>query len=655
VNKKDSNVSRRKFMAASSAVIAAPFVMNMAGKVAEAGAAEKVEATSTGKKTYFINDNCILCPPLPCKTNCPVKAIWFDGDKFAIDTEKCIRCGTCVKGCEIGAIVDINAPFPEIKPHDIIRKSCDFLVLGGGTAGLIAATIAAELSGKKVIILEKAKKPGGSGFYALGIRLFSTKWQRDAGVPDQMDDYIRSAMNITGWELNPQLVANSFRALRDFFDWFCTWGKAEEIWTMTDSRFSKRRKSMDIKNMQTARTRKIMHRIIDKCNELGVEILTEYTATEFIMGDRGEITGVKTKDPGGTTIVNCKYCLVSTGNLASCGPLLARCIPEYANVLKRRTGHRLPTNTGDGVLMAEKAGIPINYNSVCVSFTGPNSCLAEPLIQSLDQRGEGLFVNLQGKRWVNETFIHNEGNVNDFLPVLLRQPKCMFYNVMDSKIITMNPLPTVPLLIDQNPFGRNVEGGVPDPDEKESDSKSSGPTGEASQPQTAVESNSKEGTMSLAEGISKSELIKELQRIASLPERQVVIADTLEELADKMGVERKTFLATVKRYNELCAKGHDDDYYKPVKYILPIEKAPFYASSHYQGLDGINGGLEVNENMQVMGKNGPIENLYASGDTTGSRYVNRGGQRYEIINDMSWAVASGFLAGQHIGKQLKKS
>jgi hypothetical protein len=51
MNENDFNWSRRRFIAAGSAEIAAPIVMNMAGRVA--GAAE---SASTGKKTYFIND-----------------------------------------------------------------------------------------------------------------------------------------------------------------------------------------------------------------------------------------------------------------------------------------------------------------------------------------------------------------------------------------------------------------------------------------------------------------------------------------------------------------------------------------------------------------------------------------------------------------------
>ena len=61
---------------------------------------------------------------------------------------------------------------------------------------------------------------------------------------------------------------------------------------------------------------------------------------------------------------------------------------------------------------------------------------------------------------------------------------------------------------------------------------------------------------------------------------------------------------------------------------------------------------QSNENMQVMGGSVPIKGLYAAGDTTGSRYINRGGEKIEIINDMTWAIASGYLAGENIGKLL---
>jgi fumarate reductase flavoprotein subunit len=622
-------LSRRKFIAAGSAAIAAPIVMNMTGKVVQAKAAENTVGTSAEKKGFFINDDCICCER--CMNVCPQKAISFDGDIYVIDNQKCIQCRTCIGVCNMDAIIDPSAKPPVHEPHPIIRRDCDFLVLGGGTSGLIAAAIAAEVSGKKVILLEKAKKPGGSGMYAGGVRLWSTKWQLDAGVPDQMDDYIRSAMNVTCWELNPLLVANSFRSIPAFFDWFCTWGKAEEIFKMSESRLSKARKSIEVINKDGMKMTPFIKRLIDRCTSKGVEILTEYTATEFIMGDRGEISGVKAKDPGGTTIFNCKYCLVSTGNVINCGPLMERCCPDYAQALVRRVGHRLPSNTGDGVVMAEKAGIPIDYESIAVTYIG---ILQDPFAgfsTSGEARGDALFININGKRFVNETFA--DGAYSDFTWIIRRQPKNTFYLVMDSKVLTAEPLPRVTVNTSGNKGGRNVESGVPDPNANESTAN------------TSVQGMS---------GMGREKISPEdLKKIASMSGRHVVIADTIEELEDKLGIDRKTLVATVKRYNELCAKGHDDDYFKPAKYMLPVEKGPFYALNYFLAMDGAVGGLAINENMQVMGHDGPVKGLYAAGDTTGCRYINRAGERIEIVNDMTWAVASGFLAGQNIGKQLK--
>jgi len=468
--------------------------------------------------------------------------------------------------------------------------------------------------------------------YAGGVRLWSTKWQIDAGVPDQMDDYIRSAMNVTCWELNPQMVANSFRSIPAFFDWFCTWGKPEEVFKMSESRFLKGRKSIDVINKDGMKFAPVMKRLIDRCTALGVEILTEHAATEFIMGDRGEISGVKAKDPGGTTFFNCKYCLVSTGNVINCGPLMQRCCPDYAQALVRRVGHRLPSNTGDGVVMAEKAGIPIDYNSIAVTYIG---ILQDPFVPGFttsgEARGEALFINVDGKRFINETFA--DGAYSDFTWMIRRQPKNTFYLVMDSKVITAEPLPRVTIDTSGNKGGRNVESGVPDLNAKESTAN------------TAVQGMPGMGRQKISP--------EELKKIASMTGRHVVIGNTVEELADKLGIDRKTLAATVKRYNELCAKGHDDDYFKPAKYMLPVEKGPFYALNYFLAMDGAVGGLAINENMQVMGHDGPVEGLYAAGDTTGSRYINRAGERIEIVNDNTWAVASGFAAGQNIGKQLK--
>ena len=100
-------------------------------------------------------------------------------------------------------------------------------------------------------------------------------------------------------------------------------------------------------------------------------------------------------------------------------------------------------------------------------------------------------------------------------------------------------------------------------------------------------------------------------------------ADTLEELAEKLNIPADAFVETVKRYNELCAKGVDEDYGKSSHRMTPVDTAPFYGirtcAWHLTTLDG----CRINTDMQVIREDGtPIEGLYATGDCTGGFFAN---------------------------------
>ena len=103
----------------------------------------------------------------------------------------------------------------------------------------------------------------------------------------------------------------------------------------------------------------------------------------------------------------------------------------------------------------------------------------------------------------------------------------------------------------------------------------------------------------------------------------IIKADTLEDLAKGLNIPVDTFVATVKRYNELCAAGKDEDYGKAAHRLTPVDTAPFYGARtvawHLTTLDGIR----INTNMQVIDENGdPIEGLYATGDCSGGFFAN---------------------------------
>ena len=134
-------------------------------------------------------------------------------------------------------------------------------------------------------------------------------------------------------------------------------------------------------------------------------------------------------------------------------------------------------------------------------------------------------------------------------------------------------------------------------------------------------------------------------------------ADTLEELADKMGVDKKAFLETVRQYNEYCEKGSDMEMFKEKKYLVPISRGPFFAATSTYNHDGAFGGVKVNPDMQAYraDRKSLVEGLYVTGDFATGRHCAFNGHKRQAINDLSWACSSGFLAGSSAAEYLKKA
>ena len=101
----------------------------------------------------------------------------------------------------------------------------------------------------------------------------------------------------------------------------------------------------------------------------------------------------------------------------------------------------------------------------------------------------------------------------------------------------------------------------------------------------------------------------------------IMKADTIEELADKMGftgAAKDTFLATVERYNELYDKQNDEDFGKPAYRLSAIRTAPFYGCWLGASLLTTEQGIAINEKGQALDTNNqPMEGLYITGDMSG--------------------------------------
>ncbi len=90
--------------------------------------------------------------------------------------------------------------------------------------------------------------------------------------------------------------------------------------------------------------------------------------------------------------------------------------------------------------------------------------------------------------------------------------------------------------------------------------------------------------------------------------------DTLDELAEELGIPADNLKKSVERYNELVESGVDTDFGKEAKYLAPISEAPFYGIHKHIRITAICGGIAVDGNYQVVDDNNqPIPGLYAVG------------------------------------------
>jgi len=125
----------------------------------------------------------------------------------------------------------------------------------------------------------------------------------------------------------------------------------------------------------------------------------------------------------------------------------------------------------------------------------------------------------------------------------------------------------------------------------------------------------------------------------------VIEAPSLEELAKKINMPADALLDTVKKYNESFDKKSDE--FGRGNWSSKIDKGPFYATFRYPALHHTMGGLKINEETQVIDKNGKIiPGLFAAGEITGGIHgANRLGG-----NAIADIIVFGRIAGKNAAK-----
>lgn len=243
------------------------------------------------------------------------------------------------------------------------------------------------------------------------------------------------------------------------------------------------------------------------------------------------------------------------------------------------------SNTGDGILMGHWVGGTIQPSPHCGNIH------YDPPVAYPDVPGSGqpwLSVNQSGKRFANEDVVYGQIYAQD-----MNQPGLMHWQIFDG--------------------------------------------------------NFKEQCGTLGSGMMRTEPFPgygdAIEEAAD--NGQCKRADTIEKLAELMGVPVEDFKATVERYNELYEKGADEDFGKLTKYLTPITTPPFYAVARQAGVLCTLNGLLTDEDFRVLDANEKvIDDLYAVGNTQGGWF---GGLEHQMMipgMSLGRAATSGRVAAK---------
>jgi len=484
-------------------------------------------------------------------------------------------------------------PKPEpIADKDIAStETYDVIVVGAGASGVPAALSAAE-NGAKVAVLQKHPIVVSQGNTGSGIDLATSD---KAGV----EALVALLMNDNNHRCNPALLRqwayNSGEAVKWVID-RAKKGGATVVDQGSGPQFAIRKVNGYTLNYVTSffgpkpyTTGDGMRALGKTAEQAGVKFYFNMPASQLLQDDSGAVIGVIAKGRDGKyrKFMARKGVILASGDYQNNEAMCNYFIPDL-----RHFGRKQMDRTGDGFSMAYWAGgviEPIGHTKMLHDFdAGPASMCDMPF----------LAVNRKGERFVNETVA-----MSLFNNYLRDAENAGHYNqVFDANYMTQAadwPGKLVP------PEGlKNYMPDDPSP----------------------------------KKGVFESQI-------------NTHVADTLEDLAKKLGCDPTIFVASVKRYNELCASGKDDDFGKPANRMAPVEKAPFYGIHRRVRISTLCSGMLVNDKNQALNADGaPIKGLYVVGNLGGGFY---GGVDYPLTVfglSLGRCYTFGYLTGKHVAK-----
>lgn len=485
----------------------------------------------------------------------------------------------------------------------------DVCVVAAGLSGL-AASIAAAESGARVICLEKSSNTGGAANMGMGPAAAGSPVQKASMIEVTPGELFRRHMFYTHYQVDARIVREYYFKSADTIAWLEDMGvqfnsvrpafrARERTRAYADGEYTWHVVQPEDGSEPGPRAATTMtKRMTERALDLGVQFEFECPATHLETSEEGDVIGVFAKRASGEEIhVRANAAIVATGGFGNNPKMIHDAMGfEWGKDL---FSFAIPGMNGDGISMCHEVG------------AGKTPVTMEMMYQLPDNMNhfyvEGAFrqpcywCDTTGERFMPEDEIYNTTFVGNAINHL---PSKVAFAIFDSK-----------MLKHWKKDGPDIVSHVHPHD--------------------------------LYEGFEE-----QWQRDLEAGYEPIVQADSLEELAEKAGIDIDGFLAAVEAYNEMCAEGYDSYFEKEREFMRPLEKAPFYLCKQYVGAYGTLGGVLINHKMEVMREDhSVINNLYCVGTDACTIY----GDSYNYCipgNTMGFCLNSGRIAGENAAAGL---
>jgi fumarate reductase flavoprotein subunit len=473
----------------------------------------------------------------------------------------------------------------------------DVIVVGGGGSGLTAALAAAE-GGAKVIVFEAKAITGGTTNFPMGLFAAESKLQKEKNITFTRDEAFNMMMEYNHYRGNARLIRAFIDKSAGTIEWLEKQG-VEFSDASTPVPGAPRTWHL-IKGRGGA----LVKTLTAKAKEKGVDIRLN-APVKKILKEGNRITGVIVEENGKQIPVKANAVIVATGGYGG-----------NKEWVKKYAGFEIGVDMfprvdvglmGDGLQMAWDAGAAeegMGLVEMEYWLSGPGLEGTQLLILV---RQPYLWVSLEGQRFGNEeTMVINSPFAGN---AIARQKSRQSFLIFDEE---------TKKYMETTGFDRGASnvGGVA--------------------------------------GDKLANLEAQIKSATEKGNKNLFVANSLEDLASKTGIKIGELKATINEYNGFAEKKKDELFAKNPKYVRPVRVAPFYALRIHPTMLGTLGGIRVNEKLETLSKDySVVSGLYAVGNNAAGMY----GDTYSFAipgASLGFAINSGRIAGENAAKYSKK-